>query len=64
MTPDKLSEKPRIQLGCTIRSPSRSAFSQAPQTLLLVDFGRKGYGYQTSWNRSEGGFEQYSMSPT
>ena len=37
-------EKPRIRLGC----PSRSTFSQAPRKLLLVDFGRKEYGYRTS----------------
>ena len=40
-----LAEKPRIRLGC----PSRSTFSQAPRKLRLVDFGRKEYGYQTSW---------------
>ena len=38
------SEKPRRRLGC----PSRSTFSQAPQELFLVDFGRKEYGYRTS----------------
>ena len=38
------SEKPRIRLGC----PSRSTFSQTPRMLLLVDFGRKEYGYRTS----------------
>ena len=49
------SEKPRIRLGYTVRSPSRSAFSKAPRKLLLVDFGRKEYGYQTSWRRFVGG---------
>ena len=39
------SEKPRIRLG----RPSRSAFSQTPRKLLLVDFDRKEYGYRTSW---------------
>ena len=38
------SAKPRTRLGC----PSRSTFSQAPRKLLLVDFGRKEYGYRTS----------------
>ena len=33
----------RVQLGYTVRSPSRSAFSKAPCKLLLVDFGRKEY---------------------
>ena len=33
----EIPEKPRIWLGC----PSRSTFSQAPQKLLLLDFGRK-----------------------
>ena len=49
------SEKPRIRLGYTVRSPSRSAFSKAPRKLVLVDFGRKEYGYQTSWSRLVGG---------
>ena len=39
----------------TVRSPSRSAFSKAPQKLLFVDLGRKGYAYQTSWSRFGGG---------
>ena len=39
----------RIRLGYRVRSPSRSAFSQAPRKLLHVDFGRKEYGYQTTW---------------
>ena len=43
-------EKPRIRLGC----PSRSTFSQAPRMLLLVDFGRKEYGYRTSWRLEAG----------
>ena len=42
------SEKPRIRLRC----PSRSTFSLAPRKLLLVDFGRKEYGYGTSWRGS------------
>ena len=49
------SEKPRIRLGYTVRSPSRSAFSKAPRKLVLVDFDRKEYGYQTSWSRFGGG---------
>ena len=43
-----LSEKPRIRWGYTVRSPSRSAFSRAPQKLVLVDFGREEYSYQRS----------------
>ena len=43
-TPVPASGKPRIRLGC----PSRSTFSQTPRKLLLVDFGRKEYGYRTS----------------
>ena len=44
-----LSEIPRILLGYTVRSPSRSAFSQASrELLLLVYLGREGYGHQTS----------------
>ena len=39
------SGKPRIRKGCA----SRNTFSQAPRKLLLVDFGRKEYGYGTSW---------------
>ena len=39
------TQKPRIRLGC----PSWSTFSGAPQKLLLADFGRKEYGYGTSW---------------
>ena len=39
------SEEPRVRLGC----PSRSTFSQAPRKLVVVDFGRKEYGYRTSW---------------
>ena len=40
------SEKPRIRLGYTVRSPFRSVFSK--------DLGGKEYGYQTSWSRSGG----------
>ena len=54
--------------GCTVRSPSRSAFEQAPRKLVLVDFGREEYSYQASWRRFRGGpaalhepyFKQYS----
>ena len=49
------SEKTRIQLGNMVKSPSRSAFSQAPRKSLLVDFGRKEYGYQTTWSIFGGG---------
>ena len=56
------SEKPRIRLGYTVRSPSRSACAQAPQK-LVVDFGRKDYGNQTSWSRSRGGPSSNSRSP-
>ena len=43
----RISEKPRIRLGCP--SWSTLKFSEAPRKLLLVDFGRKEYGYGTSW---------------
>ena len=39
---DQKAEKPRIRLGYTVRSPSRTACSQAPGQLLLAGFGRKG----------------------
>ena len=42
----------------TVRSSSRSASSQAPRKLLLVDFGRKEYGYRTSCR----GLEQHSRN--
>ena len=44
----EISEKPRIRLGC----PSSNTFLQAPRKLLLLDFGRKEYGYRTSWEGS------------
>ena len=49
------SERPTIRLGYTARGPSRSAFSQAPRKLLLVEFSREEHGYQNSWSRSGGG---------
>ena len=44
---EKKSQKPRIRLEHAVRTPSRSAFSWAPRKLLLVDFGKPFYGYQS-----------------
>ena len=60
----RASEKPRIRLGCMVRNPSRSAFSQAARKLFLVDFGRKEYGYRASWSGSTGGVSSTPRSPT
>ena len=58
------SEKPRIRLGYTVRSPSRSALSEAPPKVTSCGFWQKRVRFSDLLELIWRGVQQYSRSPS